>query len=289
MQMNDFFVSGGIEPRRRELLQFIAHADNHIRLIEAEVDIIVHHEAHGPEGVGVVVRKDPLAVEGRGHRNLQLFGEADQGLLRPVAGRPVSGQDDGGPGRLQQPGRLGDLGRVRGRGLHRMHGQGPQRRFDRQRFHVLGDGQIDGAGPLRLGQVEGVADHLGRRPGVRRVSAHLVTGLNMAHQVHHLMGLLVDPPQAHLGAEGHQRGAVRLGVGDPEQQVDGPGAEGGEANPRLAGDPAVHLGHEGGALLRAHQDKAHGRIVEGIHQVDDLLAGETEDVILPLRSPGIWR
>ena len=110
----------------------------------------------------------------------------------------------------------------------------------------------------------------------------MVTGLNMAHQVHHLMGLLVDPAQTHLGAEGHQGRAVRLGVGDPEQQVDGPGAEGGEANPRLAGDPAVHLGHEGGALLRAHQDKAHGRIVEGIHQVDDLLAGETENEFYPL-------
>ena len=69
---------------------------------------------------------------------------------------------------------------IRGRGLHRMHGQGLQRRFDRQRFHVLGDGQIDRAGPLRLGEVEGVADHLGGRAGVRRVSAHLVTGLNMA-------------------------------------------------------------------------------------------------------------
>ena len=73
------------------------------------------------------------------------------------------------------------------------------------------------------------------------------------------MGLLVDPAQAHLGAEGHQGRAVRLGVGDPEQQVDGPGTERGEADPGLAGDPAVHVGHEGARLLRAHQDKANGR------------------------------
>ena len=102
------------------------------------------------------------------------------------------------------------------------------------------------------------------------------------------MGLFIDPAQAHLGAEGHQRGAVRLGVGHPEQQVDGPGAEGGEADPRLAGDPAVHVGHEGGRLFRTHQDKAHGGLVEGIHQVDDLLAGEAEDVLYPfiLQAPG---
>ena len=158
-------------------------------------------------------------------------------------------------------------------------GRGRSVRFDRHRFHVLGDGQIDGAGPLGLGQVEGVADHLGGGTWGKQGVGPLGHRLEEAHQVHYLMGLLVDPPQPHLGAEGHQGRAVRLGVGDPEQQVDGPGAEGGEANPRLAGDPAVHLGHEGGALLRAHQDKAEGRIVEGIHQVDDLLAGETENVV----------
>ena len=255
-QMDDLLVSLGVDARRGELLQFIAHADNHIRLIEAEIDIIVHDEAHGPEGVGVVVRKDALAVEGGGHRNLQLFGKLDQGLLRLVAHRPVPGQDDGEPGRLQHLRGLGDLLRGRGRGLHRMHRPGPQRRFDLHGLHILGDGQVDGPGPLRLGDVKGVADHLGRGRRRQQGVGPLGHRLEHGHQVHHLMGLLIDPAQAHLGAEGHQRGAVRLGVGDPEQQVDGPGTQRSEANPGLAGDPAVHVGHEGAPLLRAHQDKA---------------------------------
>ena len=61
-----------------------------------------------------------------------------------------------------------------------------------------------------------------------------------------------------------------------------PGPRVGEADPRLAGYPAVHVGHEGGRLFRGtHQDKAHGGLVEGIHQVDDLFAGEAEDVFYP--------
>jgi len=35
--------------------------------------------------------------------------------------------------------------------------------------------------------------------------------------------LFIDPAQTHLGAEGHQGGAVGVGVRDPEEQVDGPG------------------------------------------------------------------
>ena len=122
VQVNDLLVSLGVDPHRGKFLQFIAHADNHIRLIEAEIDIIVHHETHGPQGVRVIVRKDALAVEGRGHRNLQPFGETDQGLLGLVARRPVSGQDDGALGRLQHRGGLGDLGGGRGLGMRRMNG-----------------------------------------------------------------------------------------------------------------------------------------------------------------------
>jgi len=39
MQVDDLLVSPGVDAQRRELLQFIAHADNHIRLIEAEADL----------------------------------------------------------------------------------------------------------------------------------------------------------------------------------------------------------------------------------------------------------
>ena len=46
-----------------QLLWFIADADNYIRLIESEVDIIVHHEAHRPQGIGMVVRKNPFSVK----------------------------------------------------------------------------------------------------------------------------------------------------------------------------------------------------------------------------------
>ena len=258
VQVNDLLVFQGVDPGRGKLLQFVADADNHIRLVEAEVDIIVHHEAHGAQGIGVIVRENPLAVKGRGHRDAELLGELDQGRLGLVAGGAVPRQDDGGFGGLKDRRRLGDLLGRRGLRRHRVDPQGLKRWVGGHHGHILGNGQVDRAGALPLGDAEGVADHLGRgRRGEERVGP-LGHRLEHAHQVHHLVGLLVDPAQPHLGAHGHQRRAVGVGVGHPQEQVDGPGPQRGETHPGLAGHPAVQVGHERRRLLRAGQDKADG-------------------------------
>ncbi len=74
---------------------------------------------------------------------------------------------------------LGDLLRGRGRGLGRMHRQGPPPRFDLHHGHILGNGQIDRPGPFCLGGVKGVADHFGRRRWRQEGVGPLVTGLNI--------------------------------------------------------------------------------------------------------------
>jgi hypothetical protein len=288
VQVDDLLLPAGVDPGGREFLQFVAHADNDIRLIKAGVHVVVHHEAHGPQGVGVIVGKDAFAVKGGGHRNPEALGKLDQGRLGLLAGRAVAGQDDGGGRGLQHLGRQGDLVGRRGLGVHRMHRQRLQPGGHRHGGHVLGDGQIDSPGALSLGQIEGVAHHFRRSRGGEQGVGPLGHRLEHGHQVHRLVGLLVDAPQAHLGADGHQGRAVGLGVGHSQEQVDGSGAQGGETDPGFPRHPAVEVRHEGGRLFRAGQNKAQGSLAEGIHQVDDLFAGETEDIGHPfvLQAPG---
>ena len=109
--MDDPLVAVRVDPHRIELLEFVADADDHVRLVETEVDVVVTHEPHRAEGVRMIVGEHPLAVKGRGNREAQQFGEAPQGLGRTAAGRAVPGQDDGPAGPVEHGGGTGDLRR----------------------------------------------------------------------------------------------------------------------------------------------------------------------------------
>ena len=76
-------------------MELVAHADDHIRLVEPEVDVVATHEPHRAERMGVVVGEHALAVKGRDDREAQLLGEPAQSAGRGAAGRAVAGQDDG--------------------------------------------------------------------------------------------------------------------------------------------------------------------------------------------------
>ena len=90
------------------------------------------------------------------------------------------------------------------------------------------------------------------------------------------MRLLVDPVQAHLGREGQNGGAVGVGVSRTEKEIDGAGSQSGRADAGLAGEPAVHLGHERRRLLVADQHVANGGPGKRIGQMDVLLARDAE-------------
>ena len=97
-QVQDLLVAAWVDPDRIELLQFIADADDHVRLVETEVDIVVAHEPHRAKRVRVIVREHPLVVKGGSHRQAQLLGEAPHSGRRAGPDRPVPGQDDGPAG-----------------------------------------------------------------------------------------------------------------------------------------------------------------------------------------------
>ena len=102
--------------------------------------------------------------------------------------------------------------------------------------------------------------------------------MKRVHHVDVLVRLLVHAIERRLPGDRHQRGAVHVGVGHAGDQVGGAGTEGGQADARLAGEPAVHVGHEGAALFVAHADEANRRVDQGVHHGDVLLPGQAEDV-----------
>ena len=94
MDVDDVLVARRIDADRIEFLQFVADGDDHVGQVETEVDIVVTHEPHCSEGLRVVVGKDPLAVEGGGHRNTQPFSETAKAVAGSAAGCAVPGQHD---------------------------------------------------------------------------------------------------------------------------------------------------------------------------------------------------
>src|ERR1039458_8894356 len=104
--MEDSFV-----PHRVELLQLIADTDDHVRLVETEVDVVVAHEPHSTQCVWVIVREHTLAVKGGGDRDAELFGEALQGGRGAAPGRSVPGEHDWAASPVEHGRRPSDLRR----------------------------------------------------------------------------------------------------------------------------------------------------------------------------------
>ena len=274
--MDDLLVPAGVDPDRVELLEFVADADDHVRIVKPEVDVVVTHEPDGTEGVRVIVGEHTLAVKRGRHRETQQLGEAQQRVGRSRTGCSVPGQDDGSLARVEHCGRPRDLRR---RGLI---GSG---RIDVKRHQLLGDEgglnvlwhtEIHGSRPLGLGELERLADHLGDGAGGENQVRPLRHRREHGHQVDALMRFLVDPVQSHLGREGQHGCAVGIGVGRSQKEVDGAGPQGGRADSGSAGQSAVDLGHERRRLLVADQDVANGGPGQRIGEVDVLLPRDAE-------------
>ena len=197
-QMQDPLVPARVDPRRVELLQLIADADDYVRRIESKVDVIMPHEPHRAQGVRVVVGEHALAVEGGCHRQAQLLREAPQSARRPGPGGPMTSQHDRSPGAAQH--RRGPLD-LRCRRLVRprdidVEGSKPLRHA--HSLDVLGNSQIDRAGTFGLRQLERLADHLRDRARGQYHVRPLGHRREHRHQIDALVGLLVDPVQADL-------------------------------------------------------------------------------------------
>lgn len=157
----------------------------------------------------------------------------------------------------------------------------PARHHGLLRRHLPGEilGQLDmhGAGFFHPRQPHRLAHDLRNGLGVADRDRPLGDGLEHAHDIHHLVGFLVQAFGRALAGEHQHRRAIHVGVGDPGNQVQYTGPV--QAAGGIAGQTPVHLRHEGRALLVTGEDKFDfPAVFEGEHEIGVFLTGDAENV-----------
>ena len=158
----------------------------------------------------------------------------------------------------------------------------------RRRGEVLGQLDVGRTRLLELGDPERLADDLRDRARLLDPLVPLRDRLQHPHDVDELVRLLVELVETGLAGDRDHRRAVEEGVGDAGDEVRRARPEGRHGHRGPAGQAAVDVGHERGALLVAGRDVAdadsRGERVEDVHR---LLAGDREDVLAALRGEAV--
>ncbi len=230
----------------------------------------------------------PLAMKVVTTGMLRDLGELHQLLRRVHADDAVPGQDERRVRGVEQRGHFVQLARgsgTAGRGSAGAAAPGPRSSIS---WTFCGNSMKQAPGASASATLKALRTISGMVRGMRTWAPYLVMGLNSSHQVDHLVADLVQPGGGRLAGDGHQRGHVHVGVGHAGHQVGGAGAQGGEADARPAGEPSVHVGHEGGALFVPGGDELDGAAVDdGVDELERLFARNPEDVLhaLVLETP----
>ena len=219
-----------------------------------------------------------LRHEGGGRRQVEPFDECHHRVGGALADDAVTHQYQRRLGRVDQARDLLHLGLRRARYRRRLHLE-RRETLGRHPRDVLRHLDEARAGLFRLGHLERLAHHFGHDLRFQHLGAELGAMPEQGGQIQHLMALLVHAGRRRLPGDGHQRRAVHVGVGHAGDQVGGAGPQGGQAHAGTAREPAVHVGHEGRALLVARGDEADAALRERIHDVDVLFARDAEDVV----------
>ena len=162
---------------------------------------------------------------------------------------------------------------IRRDGRRREHVGGVARRVE----HVLGQREHDRSRPARARGREGAPEVLGDAVDPVDLRHPFRQLAEQAPVVELLEGLAVLLAGAHLADEEDQRRRVlaRRMQADGRVRRSGPARD--EADPRAAGELAVRVGHVRRAGLVPAGDQTDRRIVEGVEDRQEALAGNAED------------
>ena len=281
VDVDDLAVLVRVPAVRVILDHVVADADDHVGPIEAARDDVAGLQSDRAEPERMRERHHALGHERIDHRDVQPLGEADQVVRGAGANHAVAGQD-------QRVGRGGkNLRRLADRlGLgQRPHGMlHHQRRFPVD-FHLRDVfRKVDEAHArlLGLGLLERLADHLGDGLGLEDLDAVLRDRPEEVDQVEVLVALLVQPGCGRLPGDGNHGGVIHVGVGHAGHQIGRPGPQRRQTDPRPAGQPAVHVGHEGCPLFVPGRDEADRAVEQDIENLDVLFAGQSKNGLHPL-------
>ena len=87
------------------------------------------------------------------------------------------------------------------------------------------------------------------------------------------MAFLVHTRGGALAGDSDHRRAIHIGVRYACHQVGRARAEGRETHARIAGEPSIHIRHEGRTLLVAGEHELNVAVEQRIHDVEILFTG----------------
>ena len=253
-----------------------ADGDQQVGALDGAVDVLPAVHAHVAVGQGMGLVDRPDAEQRPGDRDRGLLGEGAQVVPRFGVEHAVAGQDDRslGGGDLRRGGlelaavavhvgpKAGQAGhdvclaRVLGAGLL-LEG-------------VLGDVDVDRAGPAGAGDVERLGDHPGQVVGIADQVVVLGHRQGDAVDVDLLEGILADERRGHVAGDRDHRHRIEEGRPDPGDEVRGTRPRRAHAHADLAGHPGVAVGGVGTALFVANEHVAQlGIVAEHVVQRQD--------------------
>ena len=153
---------------------------------------------------------------------------------------------------------------------------------------VLGDVDVDGAGPPGPGDVERLGDDARQVVGVADQVVVLGHRQRDAVDVDLLERVLADQRAGHVAGDRDHRHRVQEGGADPGHEVGRARSRGPHAHADPAGDPRVAVGGVGAALLVADEDVAElGVVAEDVVERQDHAARVAEEDVDALAEEGL--
>ena len=248
-----------VEATDRAVVHAVADADHEVGVGGGHVRLVGAVHAHHPVGEDVRARDAAEAEQRVEHGDAGVLGELPQLLPGLAEDHAVAGDDQRPLGRVDQLGGPLDRGLV-GRAGEVVAADGDLLGPDELGLvdeDVLGDVDVDGAGPPGGGEVGGLGE------GVREVLGvhHEVVVLDARRQDAGRVGLLeaVPPDQVARDVAGDEqrRHRVHHRVLDRRDEVRRARPGGGEGAAEASRRAGVAVGGVAAALLVAHQDVAH--------------------------------
>ena len=278
VDVDDLLVSVRVPEPGVVLHHVVAQRDHQVGGIDGTGDEVLRSKANGVEAVVGVPVDAALGHEGAHDTDAGDLAEEAQLLAGPLSDRPVA-RDDDRPSGVVDPlhGLVDDL--VGGNGP--AEAPGPERLGESFLFcDVFGELDVTGARLFRARQTYGLPHDFRNVVRVQDGRGPLGDGREQLHDIHDLVGFLVQARGCALAGEDEQRGSIHVGVGHSGDQIGGAGAQGAQADGGIAGEAAVDFGHEGGALLVPRQHELDLlRFREGDHEIGVFFAGNAEHVL----------
>ena len=253
----------------------MADRDDQVGAVDGVMDIVALGQRGGAHIEPGAARDRALAHLGVEERDLQPSDERRQGVRQARATGGRAQHDERPPGLADELGRAIERG-GRGDGI-----VDRVRRNERDVLpllvgDILGQLQMHRPRPFLLRQPERLAHEGGDAGRAHDLARHLGQGRHGRNDVDDLEPRLLAAEDALLARDHDHRHRAQQGVGGAGRQIERARTQRREANPGLAGQPAMGRGHEGRRLFMACHHQPDRRTAQRFDDIEIFLSRNAE-------------